>query len=962
MRRLLLGAVLLALAAPALAGPPEARTDVVLLLDVSGSMRKRRALPRAREILGGVLDKIVHPGTNVALVPFGMGVHRPIRFRIPNDPEGYARKREEIRRAIDDVRARDSYTYLYDAIHSGLEMLRVFKTIDPGHDRHIILISDGKEVLRRGEEDSRTFDGSLRHFEELGFMRREDWFIWYAHFGEPDRHLRKQLERTGAGRVISLDDLPSLAWAITRVENDAFDLGRRAAGDWETEADLRLRTDESGVGRSVRLSIEGELPEGMTLALEPEVVRLERKQQEVAVRVRATGARREGLGPLKLVVAPQDGALHWVERAKLAVKLEIGFPRIDVGATQLAFGRLAPGMRRTRSFVVLPNADARARRPALDARVKGAPPGVTVTVDDAGPMADGRIEIPVTVSVAPDAPEGEADCRLVLSARDGTPVEPDTVRLGFRVGTGRVSVGADRVAFAPVRAGGEAVQELILSADEETALSGADIAVMVRGLPAGFALETPARVALRGRTALKLRLRAPDDAAPGAYDAKLSFTAPEGVVVEPAEVPVTFAVAAPVALNLPSLVDLGDVPATGAREVSGRMELAVSPENAGLELELVAAEGGAAVEPRVVPLREGRHVVPIRLRSVETQPGAHAARFDAFVSRHGKRTKAGSVSFRWRVVESFVRVESFTPPSPTTGGRCGATVVLHASGDLAGRRLPLSATFKGLPEGMRVEPGTDEVVLEGGLQQVVLPLAVSGARPGRYPGVVQLGNVPRGDGAARTLDVPAFDLVVTGGLVEVVAVDGSLESLREGETRELALVVRTTGAPVPTELQLTFERVGLPPDVHAFVPKTATLTERDGVQRIPLKFKLVRETRVGEWEPRLSVRALTEDVAVDGDVSLLRASVSAPRTVVKVKETERVSALWIAVGVAAGLVAGLLLFLLARRRRGDGEDDEYVSIELPPDEAADDTVEDEDSLKFPAVDDDMLVLEGFEED
>ncbi len=963
MRRLLLGVTLTALGLLSLpvraAPPPKGRTDVVLLLDVSGSMRKHRALPRARQILGGVLDKIVHPGTNVALIPFGTGVHKPIRFKVPNDPAGYARARAEIRRAIEQVRARDSYTYLYDGIHASLSILREFKETHAEHDRHVILISDGKEVVRRDAANTHTFDGTLSHFENLGFMRREDWFIWYAHFGEPDAVLQRKLESTGAGRVISLDDLPSLAWAYTRVESDDLDLGRRTAGDWETEANLRVVTDKAGKGRELRLAIVGELPEGMELSIEPETFKITRHKQEIAVRVRATGARREGLGPLKLRVMPADGALHWVERGEIDVRLEIGFPRIDVGTDLLSLGRLAPGMRRTRAFAILPNDDARARRTAIDVKVEGAPKGVTVTVADPAPLVEGRHEIPVTVVVGADAKEGVAACRLVLSARDGTPVKPSVIRLDFRVGTGRVSVGSDRVAFAPLKAGGEATHELILAPDEETALSGSALAVRITGLPSGFALNVPASLPLEARTTLKLNLAVPAGAKAGDYTATLAFSAPEGVIVDPAELPVTFSVQAPAPLTLPSLVDLGDVPATRAREVSGRLELAVSAEHAGHELELVASEGGAAVEPRVIPLREGHHVVPVRLRSVLTESGAHAARFDAFVTRGGTRRKVGSISFRWRVVESFVRLATFVAPSPTTGKACEAKLVLDASDDVAGRRLPVTAEFRGLPEGMRVEV-LGEIDIKAGLQKVALPFTLKGARPGRYTGVIRIGNIP-GAATARTIEIPEFELVVAGGLVEIIAVEGSLEHLRKDETRELTLVVRATAAPVPTELQLTFERGGLPAEVQAFVPKTATVSVHDGVQRIPLRFKVVREPRIGIWEARLSVRALTADVAVAGNVSSLRATVVAPETIVKVKETERISALWIAVGIGGGLLVGILaVLLLLRRRRND--DDEFVSIELPLESESDsDTEIDDELLKIPELEDDMLVLEGFED-
>ena len=37
----------------------------------------------------------------------------------------------------------------------------------------------------RGEKDL-TLQQIIAHFQELDFEPGDDWFIWYAHFGEPD--------------------------------------------------------------------------------------------------------------------------------------------------------------------------------------------------------------------------------------------------------------------------------------------------------------------------------------------------------------------------------------------------------------------------------------------------------------------------------------------------------------------------------------------------------------------------------------------------------------------------------------------------------------------------------------------------------------------------------------------------------------------------------------------------------
>jgi len=71
-------------------------SDLVLVVDLSSSMRKNEALPRTRTLLQGLLEEAVGPDSHVVLVPFGAGVHEIVRFEAANDQRGAAEVRSRV--------------------------------------------------------------------------------------------------------------------------------------------------------------------------------------------------------------------------------------------------------------------------------------------------------------------------------------------------------------------------------------------------------------------------------------------------------------------------------------------------------------------------------------------------------------------------------------------------------------------------------------------------------------------------------------------------------------------------------------------------------------------------------------------------------------------------------------------------------------------------------------------------
>lgn len=924
LRRGLLALAALLVAAPLRAQEAEPqipRSDAVYLLDVSGSMRDHQALDRAKELLQGLLDKVVQPGTQVAFVPFGTGVHDVSRFDVPEDPEGARATLAEMRAAIGAVSARDSYTYLFEAVDQGLAVLREFKAKHPEHSRHLILVSDGKQLTPR-DQPAVALRDVLERRNASGFKGPEDWFIWYAYLGEPDPHLKETLESTGTGQAIPLDRLASIRWTLTRLDTAALDLGRRMPGAWTETVRLVAETEAAGVGRRLRLQPAGDLPEGMAFDVTPREVELTAARTAFDVTLSVRGAR-GGAYEAALLLRAEEGALHWVEPRRVPVRFTVASPHLAVGAGRIDLGRVAPGQSATGRLRLLPDADARDARPQVGLRVARAEPGVTVTLaEDAFEAGEAR-EVAFTLQVPADAAEGPCEARLALTAPDGTTLETPEVTVAYRVGFGRVTVGTERLRFERVLTGETARAELTLSADAETAALGRRIGLILGGgLPAAVDVDLPGEVRLGGPVTVPVEVRVPAGVPGGTYRARLLFAAPGDVRVEPREIPLSLTVVEAASLLLPPVVDLGDVPASGARELRGGFDLAVAAHQAGAELEL-EADDGAAIAPRVFTLKKGTTPVALTLRTVDLGAGPHASRVRVFLTQDGARHEVGAIDFRWRVRETFLRVASWTPPPalPAGDAEIRGTLALDASGDLAGRRVRLAPAFPALAAGMRVTLAAEEVELAGGLQSVPVVFQVRGARTGHYPASLRVGLAAPVEGVAAPPPLD-FGLDVAGATV-YVAREGGFDGLQAGRERVVTLTLTAAAVPAPVTLDLELERGGLPDAVRIDLPEDVVLAKSDGVTRVTVRLMPGPDTPYGAWQPRLLVRARGAAVAVTPESVTIPADLPDPVTVIRERSGDPATALW--AGIAAGVVilVGLAAFLLGRRRT------EIVHVQVP---------------------------------
>ena len=130
------------------------------------------------------------------------------------------------------------------------------------------------------------------------------------------------------------------------------------------------------------------------------------------------------------------------------------------------------------------------------------------------------------------------------------------------------------------------------------------------------------------------------------------------------------------------------------------------------------------------------------------------------------------------------------------------------------------------------------------------------------------------------------------------------------------------------------------------VPAIVHLTEPDGAVTVPLRFRMSRAVESGRWDVRITARTRTRGVAVAPDSVTVRASV--PRALTLSRDQKERLILWISGGIGGLALAGFLVLKLLRRGAPDSG---YAYVQQP----------DEETLKELLQEDEMVVLEGFED-
>ncbi|HEX5136196.1 MAG TPA: VWA domain-containing protein [Planctomycetota bacterium] len=832
---------------------PAQGSDLALVIDLSSSMRKNDALLRGRRLLQGLLEEAVGPGSQVAIVPFGEGVHEILRFTAANDERGAAEVRSKVDAALEDLKARDSYSYLGAAIDAGIEELKRFKGLRPDRARHLVLVTDGPQTVARGDPAPALPD-VIAAWDAKGMKAPDDWFLWYTHFGDPDEALATAITNSGAGRQIALDSLDDLTWTFTRIEMKKTNLGAKGGTSWTALVPFVARSGGGAAGRRLRLSVGGTLPPGMTVTVSPREMALVGRSTEIDLQLICTGARSGSYSDLAVLVEGV-GLLHWAEPRRIPLRFSVGEPRITVKQPRVDLGRVAPGKTATGQVALVPNEDAAASPPNVSFTVTRAPAGVKVEPAKAEAAA-GELALGFTVSVPDDAREGTAECRLRLDAGD-TALSVPELRVVFQVAPPRVSVaGALKLEAA---AGEDATGELTLAPDAAAAALAPEVRASVqKELPKGLVVESPAVVA-KGQTPLPVRVRVAGDVPEGEYKTTLSIAA-RGVKVDPSVVTLSVHVVRPQEpplLRLPASLDLGDVPKDHAAELTGSFPLELPSGFDGTDLVLESG-GSAKIVSEPTPLATGPNDVTFRLKPASLEPGEQIE-FVRVLARRGRRAReAGMIALRWRITDGKLTVREVKSPEPLPfhGGTVQASLALQASDDLKDNEVTLKLSFDKLPEGMAATLPPTKVKLTGGTQVVPMSVEVTGARPGAYRGTVEIALE-----SGLVLASAQFPVVVRP-LAVAVQVDGSLEGLADGADGAVTLILTVEDAIVQTvDLGVDIDRDGLPEGVSIQTLKTVSL-RRAGEARIPVRFHVSPESGPGTWHPSITLSA-PEGVVLD---------------------------------------------------------------------------------------------------
>jgi len=821
-------------------------SDLVLVIDLSSSMRKNDALPRARQLLQGLIEETVRPGSQVAIVPFGAGVHDILRFEAADDEGAAAEVRAHVYSALEGLKPRDSYSYLGAALDAGIDVLGQFKEKKPDRSRHMVIVSDGPQSVANGDPAPELGD-VLAKWAAKGVKAPDDWFLWYAYFGDPDEPLARAIEETSGGRAVPLDRLDELKWTFTHVETRKSDLGAKGGTSWTARVPFVARSSGGAAGRRLKFSVAGTLPEGMTVTVSPREMVLVGRSTEIEIQLICTGAVTGAYDSLAILVEG-EGVLHCVGPRRLPLRFRVGEPRITVKQPRVDLGRVAPGAAATGKIALVPNADAALSPPKVGFTVTRAPVGVTV--DEAPAKAEGgELALGFTVNVPADAKEGTGECRLRLDAGD-TALSAPEVRVVYQVAPPRVSVGGTLKLEAA--AGEDVTGELSLVPDAAAAAIAPEVRAAVKtGLPAGMTVETPAVIA-KGKAGLAVRVRVAGDVAAGDYTTALTLSAP-GVKVEPVEVPLTVKVIRPPeppSLKLPASLDLGDVPKDHAAELVGRFAVDLPEGFDGTDLVL---EGGgtAKILSEPTPLAQGPNQVVFRLRPASSELGEQVEFVRVLARRARRAREAGMIALRWRITDGKLAVREVRNPAPLPfrGGTADAALAVEASEDLKGKQVAMKLSIERLPEGMTATLATETAVLTGGVQVIPVQVVLSQAPTGSYRGKIEIAL-----DTGLLLTTAQIPFVVKP-LAVSVQLDGSLEGLSSEDDRAVVLIATVEDAIVqPVDITVKVDRAELPEQVSIQTLETASLKRSSGV-RVPVKFRVGPDAAPGTWHPRVSLTA-----------------------------------------------------------------------------------------------------------
>ncbi|MHC4407642.1 MAG: vWA domain-containing protein [Planctomycetota bacterium] len=711
--------------------------DVVMLVDVSGEMDRKGHFPRARQLLLDLVDRAAQPGAQIAIIPFGDGVHEPQIVRVPHGKREAAGARARLRRGLEALRAHDPHRYLHAALERGVRQLRAFARHRPNHERRLVVVSTGSRHVAADANASALADRLVAAGDRV-IAPGSGWTLWYGHFQDGDPDVLDFLAQRGAGTALSLDNVEPMRWTACRIETPYVAVGELPEGEWKR----RVRIFVSGVpGTELAMRTHaGKSKVGATLTAMPLRTTLKRGRSTVAVTLsgfRPAGARYSGAHLRVDGVGPWP---VWVTGSRIALDAGPDTARATLDATELRFERVDRGTQMGKILRIVPNDSAKRRRSQIGFEVREVPADVDVTVDPPMVRLDRDQDVTIRVAPRPGSTPGTYESRIVLEPRDGLRLQNKEIRIRYKIGHGSIRIENAALAFGKVSRGTDKIVQLSLVPDLGAVESGARVKVSAEGVPTGVDLEFQEKFTLFGKSALEVRARVSSFREDGPIEALLRFEATGNVRMIPETVPITIEVVPPPSVKLGDTVEIGRVRQSQLDGYVFSFPVDIDPAHHGTVVELVPQTPGTRLDPPQVRLSEGRQWLRFKLVSSQRDEGAQSAQFAVFAVRDGSRRSEGHIRLVWTVEESYVRFIEWQDPAPLASeanvviGR----MMLDASPDLRGRSIELRTRFPQGESKARIAAVLEAVELLGGSQTVPVPIDVVSAAPGEYDGVIEL--------------------------------------------------------------------------------------------------------------------------------------------------------------------------------------------------------------------------------
>ncbi len=200
--------LLIFLVIPSLGQSEEGRIDLVIVLDVSGSMRSNDLVGPVRATFNQTLDRLLNAGDTVTLITFGTGSDSPMGTVVVESSEST----RQLKEYVGSLEFNDAKTYHALAIQRAFEKCAILERDYPHHERVILFLTDGRNDPPSGLNDEIT----LNDVRVNSSAYNDEWFVVHIQMN--------QQENTEIGSV--LDDMfddhylfsPRLADAFNRLD------------------------------------------------------------------------------------------------------------------------------------------------------------------------------------------------------------------------------------------------------------------------------------------------------------------------------------------------------------------------------------------------------------------------------------------------------------------------------------------------------------------------------------------------------------------------------------------------------------------------------------------------------------------------------------------------------------------------------------------------------------------------